>query len=157
MLGSTFLNIYKGMVGVFNNFSSKDFAKVLLVEEMAKSSLSQIVTTMMREGIEIGVVSKFFGVQRRMLGLREARYDSYLELLTDDLIINSVRYFGRCEELKLVLVLYSVENAEAIREGDRVDVFNLLRVVKGLGKFLSRSKSEVYNFKGYYEVLRNMM
>lgn len=49
---------------MFSNFSSKDFAKVLLVEEMSQSSLSQIVKSVMIEGVEVEVVGRCFSVQR---------------------------------------------------------------------------------------------
>lgn len=142
---------------MFSNFSSKDFAKVLLVEEMSQSSLSQIVMSVMREGVEVEVVGRCFSVQRNMLGLSSEVYKSYLEILSDELIVNSVRYYGKCEELKLVLVLYSIEYREAYEDGSKVDMFKLIRTVQALQKFLNRARGNKYDFKGYEDLIREWM
>ena len=46
-------------MGMFNNFSSKDFAKVLLIEEMSNISLIGVVKELLDVGVEAEVVSDF--------------------------------------------------------------------------------------------------
>ena len=138
-------------MGMFSNFSSTDFARVLLIEEMSEASLRGIIVDMRREGVGFDIVSEFINVQRKILGMSPRGHSSFEDILNDDLVVDRKKYYKKCEELKIVLILYLVEFRE---EGNMFKVYRSLEV---LDKYVGRIRGDSYWFEGYKELIRNKM
>lgn len=140
---------------MFGSSSASDFAKILLVEELSNSNIRDLIRSAEEVGVPLEVVSSLVNIQRGILGKGLVVYRGYHGVLVEDIIQNRREYYRKCEELKMVLVLYIVEYRSAKLTGDKVDIFNIYRLLKSLNRYMSRADKEIeLRFEKYIEYVR---
>lgn len=140
---------------MFKNFDDKDFARVMLVNEMKDLSMLEVVENLEEKYIPLSIVSSFINIKRFDYDLPRNSHKDYQEV-KDDAVVSQKGY-NESHDLKLVLLSLLVESRFTERLGNgklRLDLSKVIRTIRSASKFLSVGNKHVYDTKGYIDYIK---
>lgn len=93
---------------MFKNFDDKDFARVMLVNEMKDLSMLEVVENLEEKYIPLSIVSNFINIKRFDYDLPRNNHKDYQEV-KDDAVVSQKGY-NESHDLKLVFLSLLVES-----------------------------------------------